>query len=26
MLYTAIYLASEAERRNETFYCTGAQS
>jgi len=26
MLYTAIYLISEAERRNETFYCTGAQS
>jgi len=22
----AIYLVSEAERRNETFYCTGAQS
>jgi len=22
----AIYLVSEAERCNETFYCTGAQS
>jgi len=25
-LYKAIYLVSEAEHRNETFYCTGAQS
>jgi len=25
-LYKAIYLVSETERRNETFYCTGAQS
>jgi len=25
-LYQAIYFVSEAERRNETFYCTGAQS
>jgi len=25
-LYKAIYVVSEAERRNETFYCTGAQS
>jgi len=25
-LCKAIYFASEAERRNETFYCTGAQS
>jgi len=22
----AVYMVSEAERRNETFYCTGAQS
>ena len=25
-LYKVIYLVSEAERRNETFHCTGAQT